>query len=102
MYFIRRGEVEVISTEGDHLTFLSEGGFFGEIAVLFNTKRTASVNAVTYCDLYVLAKEDLDSVLTHYPEQKALMLHSAKIRISQVRKIFYLFSYLFYFIFRIC
>ena len=46
---------------------LGEGGFFGEIALIFESKRTASIRAKTYCDLSVLRKADLDKVAKSFP-----------------------------------
>lgn len=69
MYFISRGRVEIIATDGyTLLNTISEGDFFGEIALLFSQPRTASVRAVDYCDLYTLDKDTFDRVLTHYPD----------------------------------
>jgi hypothetical protein len=69
MYFISRGMVEIIAPDGTTvLTTLSDGQFFGELALLFSQPRTASVCAVDYCDLYTLDKDTFDHVLTRYPE----------------------------------
>jgi CRP-like cAMP-binding protein len=50
----------------------------GEVAIIFEQKRMASVRAVTFCDIMVLSKEDFDGVVCQYPEvmQMLLMLHS--------------------------
>ena len=68
MYFISRGEVDVISEDGS-ITYatLASGQFFGEIALLLSTPRTATVRARVYCDLYVLDKETFDNILQRYP-----------------------------------
>jgi Cyclic nucleotide-binding domain/Ion channel len=69
MYFISRGTVEIIAPDGTTvLTKLTDGQFFGELALLFSQPRTASVRAVDYCDLYTLDKDTFDHVLTRYPE----------------------------------
>jgi len=69
MYFISRGSVEVIAPDGRTLRArLSAGDFFGEIALLYGTPRTATVRALEYCDLYRLEKELFDRVLTNHPE----------------------------------
>jgi Cyclic nucleotide-binding domain/Ion channel len=69
MYFISRGTVEIIAPDGIAvLTTLTDGQFFGELALLFSQPRTASVRAVDYCDLYTLDKDTFDHVLTRYPE----------------------------------
>lgn len=44
MFFINRGSVEVVSENGEIvLTVLDEGKFFGEISLVFNCLRTASI-----------------------------------------------------------
>jgi voltage-gated potassium channel len=69
MYFISRGTVEIIDPDGTTvIATLTDGQFFGELALLFSQPRTASVRAVDYCDLYTLDKDTFDQVLTRYPE----------------------------------
>jgi voltage-gated potassium channel len=69
MYFISRGTVEIIAPDGQTvMTTLTDGQFFGELALLFSQPRTASVRAVDYCDLYTLDKDTFDHVLARYPE----------------------------------
>jgi voltage-gated potassium channel len=57
MYFIAAGEVD-IELPGDR-TRLGVGHFFGEIAVLQRTRRSATVTAVTRTSLLVLDASDL-------------------------------------------
>lgn len=69
MYFISRGKVEIVSEDGKTVfATLSDGSFFGEIAILFSSERTASVRAADYCDLYTLDKFTFDNVLTKFPD----------------------------------
>jgi glucose-6-phosphate 1-dehydrogenase len=68
MYFMCRGEVEVLDEAGTVLSTLGEGDFFGEIALLSSQPRTASVRARTPCDLFVLSKADFDRILTDFPQ----------------------------------
>jgi len=67
MFFISNGSVDVLSAD-EKITFvtLSEGSFVGEIALILNTPRTATVKAVDYCDLYMLHKKTFDSILAKY------------------------------------
>jgi len=82
MYFIKNGVVEVISAANEVLAKLSDGSFFGEIALLYESKRTASIKASSYCDIYVLRKRDLEKVLRRYPEQSDYMMEMADMRIA--------------------
>jgi F-box/leucine-rich repeat protein 7 len=59
---------------------LDSGCFFGEIAILYNRVRTATVLAKTQCTLVVLAAEDLQHALLYYPDIKNIMHESAKSR----------------------
>ncbi|GAB4423048.1 MAG: hypothetical protein OHK0011_02680 [Turneriella sp.] len=69
MYFISRGKVEIVSEDGQTVyATLTDGAFFGEIALLFSSERTASVRAAEYCDLYTLDKFTFDNVLAKFPE----------------------------------
>ncbi len=69
MYFISRGSVDVVSADGRRVyVTLNEGQFFGEIALLLSTPRTATIRAREYCDLYRLDKAAFDQVIGRYPD----------------------------------
>ena len=69
MYFISRGTVEIMAADGHTVVAtLKDGGFFGEVALLFSQPRNASIRAVDYCDLYTLDKDTFDHVLARYPD----------------------------------
>ena len=72
MYFISLGTVEVVSPDGTAVyATLTSGDFFGEISLLLDEPRTASVRAVDYCDLYVLGKTSFDHVIARHPTAAA-------------------------------
>jgi voltage-gated potassium channel len=81
MFVIAHGEVE-IKKEGNIIANLKEGQHFGEIALLENTTRQADVIAKTYCDLYVLKREDFDEVVNCFPKLKQIILDNYKKRKS--------------------
>jgi voltage-gated potassium channel len=68
VYFVSRGEVEVEDPEGRVLRTLGEGDFFGEISLLTDAPRSATVRAVGYCDLYALDRETFRRTLAQYPD----------------------------------
>lgn len=70
-YMVAEGEVEV--TEGGKpLSTLEAGGYFGEIALLRDVPRTATVVARTSVVLYALDREDfLAAVTSHAPSEQA-------------------------------
>ncbi|MBU0935762.1 MAG: ion transporter [Spirochaetes bacterium] len=68
VFFISRGSVDVMSPdETAKYATLTSGAFFGEMALLLSTARTATIKAVEYCDLYVLDKATFDKVIGRYP-----------------------------------
>jgi len=69
MYFIASGEVEVVLP--DRTVPLYQGDFFGEMAVLGRTKRTATVIAKRPCELLVLDAGDVLKFMEHNPRVEA-------------------------------
>lgn len=68
MYWILKGTVSVTSPDGDSVyAELSPGAFFGEIGILFNRPRTATVVASSRVLLGVLTADSLNTVLKSYP-----------------------------------
>eukprot|EP00667_Euglena_gracilis_P004863 EG_transcript_4893 len=84
MFFIYRGELAVVSDDDQVVLTLRDGGFFGEIALLYDTKRTATIVARTYCDLFVLNKEDLKKVMKKFPEQSKVIQEVAHERFQHI------------------
>jgi glucose-6-phosphate 1-dehydrogenase len=76
MYVIARGRVEVLDGAGRQLRELRDGEFFGELSLLASEPRSASVRAVSACDLFVLDQRDFNDVLHSHP-QFAASLHEA-------------------------
>ncbi len=71
-YFIRVGEVEVVrrrEQDGEEvLGKLGVGDYFGEMALLSNQPRNASVRALTKTTLAVLGKSNFLTLLKFLPE----------------------------------
>jgi Cyclic nucleotide-binding domain len=62
-YAVEAGTLEV-SVDGRQVRSLGAGDFFGEIALLADSPRTATVRAATDCRLWVLPRRAFLSVLT--------------------------------------
>jgi MFS family permease len=65
-YVIRSGEVEVL-TAGEPVATQGPGDHFGEIALLRDVPRTATVRAKTAVDLYALERDEFLSAVTGHP-----------------------------------
>ncbi|KAI9484880.1 hypothetical protein BDB00DRAFT_852981 [Zychaea mexicana] len=71
MYFIVDGTLQIINRRAEGavaIARLGPGDFFGEIAILLDVPRTASVQSITPVELYVLSKKDCLQVCHDYPD----------------------------------
>jgi len=80
LYLIEQGEVEIIDDAGNPLKVLRDGDVFGEIALLRQSPRTASVRARIPTDLYTLDKRDFSRILRDHPQFAAGIQQVAKER----------------------
>jgi len=70
LYLIESGQVKISTGSGSNekiISYLGPGNFFGEMALLLNQRRSASVTVVIDADFWVLRKADLDELLEDYP-----------------------------------
>ncbi len=68
MYLVGSGQVVVWDEEaGKALAYLGPGSFVGELALLLAEPRSASLQVAIDADLYVLEKDDFDSLLAERP-----------------------------------
>ncbi|KAL6816470.1 hypothetical protein J3E69DRAFT_358625 [Trichoderma sp. SZMC 28015] len=87
MYWLVRGVVAVTSRDGEAVyAELKAGAFFGEIGVLMDMPRTATIVARTKCLLLVLKKEDLQTVMPSFPEMEKAIRQEAQERLSVLKK----------------
>ena len=84
MYFLGHGTADVIHPQGNYLATLRKGNFFGEIALIVEeAKRTASVKALTYCDIFRLEKQDFSVILRKFPAFKDSVQQQMEDRVKQ-------------------
>jgi len=70
VYFIVAGQVEILR-EADggekRIDILDSGDLFGEMALMTDQRRNASVRALTALDVMTVSRNDLSSLITHVP-----------------------------------
>ncbi len=74
MFILSHGEVEILGAGEKTVAILEEGSFFGEMALIEDTVRNASVRARSYCDLYQLSQEDFIEICEKFPKLKEKLL----------------------------
>ncbi|KAA8913415.1 hypothetical protein FN846DRAFT_806934 [Sphaerosporella brunnea] len=87
MYWLVRGTVAVTSRDGESTyAELRPGAFFGEIGILMNIPRTATIIARSKCLLMVLTKEALQRELPKFPEVERAIREEAEERLTLLNK----------------
>eukprot|EP01135_Chromosphaera_perkinsii_P011888 Nk52_evm5s2531 gene=Nk52_evmTU5s2531 len=67
IYFVFEGIVDIL--EGDKpVAAIHEGGFFGEMALIYRAPRCASVRASTKCTVFKLEPDEVWHILRSFPE----------------------------------
>ncbi|XP_055495962.1 potassium/sodium hyperpolarization-activated cyclic nucleotide-gated channel 4-like isoform X2 [Leucoraja erinacea] len=68
MLFIEKGTMYM---EGHQFaTKVADGAFLGEMSILTDKKREATLTAITPCKFYTISKEDFNETLEQYPKMK--------------------------------
>ena len=83
MFFIVSGEVEV-HVQPQPIR-LGPGQYFGEVALLREVPRTATITAVTECELLALSAADFRRLLQEYPALGESIREVAERRVGQER-----------------
>lgn len=81
IWFIAEGSAEVITdpTAAAHAE-LPSGTYFGDLTLMLKERRTATVRAVGYTELFQLSAADFERIRTQYPELGEVMARSARER----------------------
>lgn len=87
MFLIYQGRVQILVKRDDKQVQVhsqGEGTIFGEFSLLYrNIKRTATVRALTFCDIFVMDKSSLVEVVKRYPDCSDVMIENAARLMSQ-------------------
>ena len=91
VYVVIQGRLKALTTsdEGDDVVFsiLGEGEVFGEIALLGRPQRTATVIAITACELLVIDRRDFLQFLRSHPDAAIELLGVLAERLKRVSEL---------------
>jgi CRP-like cAMP-binding protein len=72
LYFLYQGECETLvmdeNSETHQIDILSPGAMFGEISIISNCKRTATIQSLNYCTCATLTEGQIKDITRKYPE----------------------------------
>ncbi|ORY47847.1 camp-binding domain-like protein [Rhizoclosmatium globosum] len=85
MYFIFSGAV-IVNISGKGVCVLRDGAFFGEIALIANIPRTATVQAVSNCILYRLTQESFNNIVNLFDDIKKKVSHIYNERMERTKR----------------
>jgi len=68
LFYIKKGSVEILDDNNKPTKLLREGSFFGEVSLLLNMPKCATVRALSYCELLTLERSNLTKILKHFPK----------------------------------
>jgi len=74
MYCIIKGCCEVIALDGKHLSELSQGTYFGEIALISGSNRQATVVAGSFMLMVFFDRKSFQDIIGQYPEMLATFM----------------------------
>ncbi|KAH8085082.1 voltage-gated potassium channel [Aureococcus anophagefferens] len=81
MFFISNGMAEILlARQRVAIHVISDGCYFGEVAVLFDGKRTASIRTLSVTVMYSLSAKSLLAAIADFPEIEAYLQRIAKLR----------------------
>ena len=83
-YFIRSGSVEVVDeATGEVLRTLGTGDYFGEIALIADAPRSATIRTVSPVEVAVLGKRNFLSMMRLIPTTEQAILETVRKRASR-------------------
>ena len=89
-YLIRSGYVVVRKAEGDQTVELATRGpgeVIGEMALIDDKPRSATVAAKTKVEAEVITRADLKDMLSHSPEPLVTILHQVLVRLRDANEL---------------
>ena len=63
---------------------LEDGDYFGDLSLILGEKRTASVRALTYCEIFVLSRDDFNRIKNEYPEFRDVLTKMSSEKVDKI------------------
>lgn len=96
LYMIISGKVKIHNetTDGTDciIAILSEGEFFGELAVIDGNERSADASTIEPTELLMLTKDDLHDILQRYPRMSLSLLSTLAGRLRRTTEAYLAYS----------
>jgi voltage-gated potassium channel len=74
IYFLSHGKVEIVSENGEeNYGTLEDGDYFGDLSLVLKERRTASVRALTCCEIFILSQKEFNHIKSEYPEFREVL-----------------------------
>lgn len=81
-YILARGKVDVITRQGKQLAVLTDGDFFGEIALINDVPRNATVRTLVPCSFLTLTHAQFDKLLEGEQELRLTIQRTVDARLE--------------------
>ncbi len=81
-YIVARGKVEVVNSDGKRLAVLTDGDFFGEIALIDDVPRSATVRTLVRCSFLTLTHAQFDKLLEEEEGLRAAIRQTVDARLE--------------------
>ena len=60
------------------------GDYFGDLSLILGEKRTASVRALTYCEVFILNRSDFNRIKNEYSEFRDILSKTSAEKTAKV------------------
>ncbi|KAK9891943.1 hypothetical protein WA026_017426 [Henosepilachna vigintioctopunctata] len=69
MFIIQKGNCKILDSGGNFVKDMKAGDYYGDIEMLFNMTKTATVRTTTNCKIMVITFRDFNSALSMFPTE---------------------------------
>lgn len=87
MFFLACGTMAAYDEDGEELTHVEDGGYFGELTMVYKEKRYYSVVAIELSEVYILRYDDFKRCIEPYPEAEDTLMEYMKARKDKMDKV---------------